>query len=422
MEKLLQKYQFQFYLVIIGIIWLLLLNFFLQIFQQNYIYADTESYIKASEDFYFLHRPNEIRPSLIAAINGLPFLFGFTKSSLFLWNTILNFILWLATVLLIYSFCSKIVNSKKAFCIALVYVFTLGSLLIVFEFLSEPLFSFFLLVPLILFQKYDNTKRIAFLSIGLSMLIISMLIKPASLLLFIGVCFLFGFKILVKVFQNKSSIAIYISIIIVFAHLQSMKTNYGNYTLSYIDAFTYYNYLGTKADCYKQGTKYEQCNNNRYTYFNKFSLPEGKKVAYKDIKYQITENTFNFFKAYISNIIGNSFGGSGYFYAFENKGKLGNFETYKTIFRGISKVQCLLYSLSGVLLSIYYIFKKKTNKTIKIISFSILYIIGISAISSDQGDRFHIVIYPLILILIAEFISKKVRLHFKKSKYLLKFF
>jgi|APCry1669192647_1035423.scaffolds.fasta_scaffold01903_3 hypothetical protein len=410
MRKLLQKYQFQFYLVIIGIFWLLLINFFLQIFQQNYIYADTESYIRASKDFYFSHKPNEIRPSLIAAINGLPFLFGFTKSSLFLWNTILNLILWLATLLLIYSFCSKIVNPKKAFYIALVYVFTLGSLLVVFEFLSEPLFSFSLLVPLILFQKYDNTKKIGFLSIGLSMLIISMLIKPASLLLFFVVCFLFGFKVLVKVLQNKSSIAIYISIIIVFAHLQSMKTNYGNYTLSYIDSFTYYNYLGTKSDCLKNNKEFLQCNNYRYNYFNKFSLPEGKKIAFEDFKNQLTHNTINFMSAYFSNLVGNSCKASGYFYAYENKKSSNNFEVYKIIFRGISRIQCLLYSLIGILLSIYYIFKKKTNKIIKITSFSIVYIIVISAISSDQGDRFHIVVYPLILILVAKFLSKKTKL------------
>ncbi len=408
MKKFLQKYKFQFYLVTIGIFWLLILNFFLQIFQQNYIYADTESYIRASVDLYFFHKPNEIRPTLVAAVNGLPFFFGFAKSSLFLWNIVLNFILWLATVLLIYSFCSKIVNPRKAFYIALIYVFTLGSLLVVFEFLSEPLFSFFLLVPLILFQKYDDTKRISFLSIGLSLLILSMLIKPVSLLLFVGVCFLFGFKVFVKVIQNKSSIAIYISIIIVLTHLQSMKNNYGNYTLSYIDAFTYYNYLGTKADCYKQGTKYVQCNNARYIYFNKFSLPDSKEIAFKDIKYQITENTFNFIKAYFVNVIGNSCGGSGYFYAFENKKGMYNFEIYTIIFRGISRIQCLLYSLIGILLSLYYFFKNKTNKIIKIISFSIIYIIGISAISSDQGDRFHIVIYPLILILFAKFISKKI--------------
>ena len=408
MKSFIQKYQFQFYLFIIGLFWILVLNLFLQIVQQNYIYADTESYIRASEDLYFRHKPNEIRPFLIAAINGVPFLFGFPKSALFLWNTILNLVLWLATIQVIYKFCSRILEPKKAFYLALVYVFTVGSLLIVFEFLSEPIFSFFLLVPLIFFQKYDSTKRIAFLSIGLSLLILSMLIKPISFFLFLGICILFGCKVLLKVLHHKSSIIVYLSILLVLTNLQSMKNNYGNYTLSYIDAFTYYNYLGTKADCYKKGSKYISCNNYRHRYFNKFSLSESKIVAYEDFKYQITEDTFNVIKAYLGNIISNSVGLSSYLRFYENKNNESNFEIYKIFFKGVSRIQCLVYTLIGIVLSIYFLCKRKTVKSIKIISFSILYIIGISGISSDHEDRFHLVIYPLILILCANFLSKKI--------------
>lgn len=405
MKKIIQKFQFQIYLVFIGVLWILILNFFLQIFSQNYVYPDTESYIRASEDLYFSFKPNDIRPSLIAAINGFPLLFGFATSTLFLWNIILNLVIWFTTVLLIFSFCSKLISKKGAFFISLIYLFTLGSLLIVFEFLSESVFTFFLLLSIYFFQKHAITQKVYYLSFGFSILILSMLIKPSSLLLFLFVCVFFGFHLLNKVIRNWSSILIYGSILIVVGHLYSMKSNYGNYTISYIDSFTYYNYLGTRADCFKNGTEFEQCNNYRYRYFNTFSLPDGKKVAFEDIKNQLNNNFFNFSKAYLVNMTLNSSKASGYFYAYENKTNSSNFELIKVLFRGLSRLQTIFYSIVGIVLSLKYIFKKKEDKIIKIISFSIIYIIAISAISSDQGDRFHIVIYPLILILIAKLIQ-----------------
>ena len=37
----------------------------------------------------------------------------------------------------------------------------------------------------------------------------------------------------------------------------------------------------------------------------------------------------------------------------------------------------------------------------------IVYIMGISGISSDQGDRFHIITYPFTLILLANYLKSK---------------
>lgn len=407
MKDFFQKYQYQFYLFFIGWLWIFFLNFFLQIFHQNYVYADTASYIKASTDLYLLNKPNDIRPSLIAAINGFPLLFGYGKNALFLWNNIVNLVLWFTTVLLIYRFCSKLITQKIAFYLALIYVFTLGSLLIVFEFLSETVFTFFLLLSLVLLQKFDASKKTLFLSVGFSTLILSMLIKPASLLLFIGICVFYGIGELKNLIRSKYSITIYIAVFIVFGHMYFMKSNYGNYTISYIDSFTYYNYLGTKADCLKTGKEFVQCNNERYRYFNTFSLPEGKKVAFEDIKNQISNNSFNLIRAYFTNIISNSSKASGYFYVYENKKNASNFETYKLLFRGVSRLQSMFYSLIGILLSIRIIIRKEETKIVKITSFMILYIIAISAISSDQADRFHLVIYPFVLILIANYFSNK---------------
>jgi 4-amino-4-deoxy-L-arabinose transferase-like glycosyltransferase len=371
------------------------------------VFPDSESYILASENLYYLHKADIIRPSLIAAINGFPLLFGYSIDSLFFWNTVINLIFWLAIVLLIYQMALQFVSQKIAFLLALLYLFSVGSLVLIFQVLSETPFTFLLLLSLHFFQKYFNNNQVKHVSFGFSLLIISILIKPMSFGLGI-ILFVFFFYKLKKIFLDKWSLPIYVSILLVFFHMCTMKKNYGNFTISYIDTYTYYNYLGTRADCLKNNTEFVQCNNYRYQYFNTLSLSEGKKEAFRDMKKQITSNTINFVKAYFINIYFNSYRGSGYFYEFKNVNKTSYFEFVKIIFRGISKLQNIFYTMIGVFLAFNFLKKNRRELNfIKVVSFCIMYIFLMSGISSDQGDRFHIVFYPFVIILIAKFINDK---------------
>jgi hypothetical protein len=47
------RFKYQFILIFVGILWIVFLNIFLQTFHQNYVYPDTESYIRASKEFFF---------------------------------------------------------------------------------------------------------------------------------------------------------------------------------------------------------------------------------------------------------------------------------------------------------------------------------------------------------------------------------
>jgi hypothetical protein len=188
-----------------------------------------------------------------------------------------------------------------------------------------------------------------------------------------------------------------------------MKKNYGDFTITYIDAFTYYNYLGTRADCLKNGTEFKQCDNKRHTYFNAFSLTESKKVASNDIKEQLSNNTFNFVKAYFINIYKNSTGGCGYLGVISNKNNTCYFEKMVLLFKVLAKIQNIVFSILGFFLSLYFLVKKPRHiHFMKLVGVITLYIILLSAISSDQGDRFHVVIYPLVLILISGFWARKI--------------
>lgn len=406
MNWVFSKYKSELFLFLFASIWIFCLNFFLQIFNQNYIYPDTASYIKASEEFYLFFKPNEFRPSLIAVFAGFPLLFNFSKSALFGWNIFLNLSLWFFAVVLIFKICCLLVNKKIAFYISLLYILSVGSALIIFEFLAETIFTFFLLVTIYLLQYYVITKKTFYIISALSVLALSALIKPVTLGLFVLALIFYCYINFKKILISKYSLMLYLSVFILLGHMYAMKKAYGNFTLSYIDTYTYYNYLGTRADCLKNNETFVQGNNYRYRYFISLSSSEGKKEAIKDMEYQLINNTSNFFKAYFINLKYNSNVGSGYFYAYSNNNNDSNFEDYKTLFRGLSRFQNIFYTLTGLVLAAYCLFKSKVTY-LRETAFIVLYIIFISAISSDQADRFHIVVYPLILILIAGFISER---------------
>ena len=69
----------------------------------------------------------------------------------------------------------------------------------------------------------------------------------------------------------------------------------------------------------------------------------------------------------------------------------------------------LLTFISLILELLGIFFYKKANTFFLIVSFFILYVVGTTGISSDQGDRFHIIIYPLVLILLANFYQKLIK-------------
>ena len=229
------KYKYSFLLIEIGIVWIILLNFILQIKGQTFVFLDSESYLLASENLYLYHKTDTIRPTFIAAINGFPLLFGFSKNALFLWNTFVNLICWFAIVELIYKIVSKLAPQKNAFIFSLVYLFSVGSLIIVFQVLSETVFALMLLLSLYFFQKYFDNKEAKYITIGMSLLVLSILIKPVSLG-FVVVLLLLFFVKLKSILFSKWSLPLYFSLFVLLFHMYSMKKTYGEMDLCFTES------------------------------------------------------------------------------------------------------------------------------------------------------------------------------------------
>ena len=233
------------------------------------------------------------------------------------------------------------------------------------------------------------------------------MIKPLSLGLFFVIVIRF-YSQWKSIFFSKYSLFIYTAFFLLFFQMNSLKKQYGNFTVSYIDSFTYYNYLGTRAYCLQNNTDYNQGINARVDLFSNLTDSIQKKVASEDLKLQLKTNKVNLIKAYGINLVTNATKGSASVFGCENILKTRYFNYSHYFFKVISKLQNIIFTLLGFLLASYFLIQKRGEIYDKMISFVIFYIIFVSAISSDQGDRFHIVIYPLILILFAKFISKKI--------------
>jgi hypothetical protein len=75
----------------------------------------------------------------------------------------------------------------------------------------------------------------------------------------------------------------------------------------------------------------------------------------------------------------------------------------------VSKWQNRLFTILGFLLAIFYGFKSYKNvNPISFVAFFIIYIYVLSGISCGQGDRFHLVTFPFVVLLLAKFVSERV--------------
>ena len=96
----------------------------------------------------------------------------------------------------------------------------------------------------------------------------------------------------------------------VFVQCAGLKYQFGNFTLSYIDSVTYYDYIGSKAMCLKEGKEFSQLNNPRGEYIYSIECSEQRKIANEDLKQQLQHNTLNLLKAFISDVVDNATSGN----------------------------------------------------------------------------------------------------------------
>lgn len=406
MKSFLLKYKYHIFILFIVLIWISLFDFLTQMSSQGVMHSDSYNYQESAKNLYIFYTGHIYRPILMAAITGIPYLFGGSDQAVFNFSFYVNIFCWLISYLLLFEILKDYIKLKTAFLFTALAIFIVGNTAHVFHLLTETIYQFFIILAFYLLLKYYKTKEFWYLSLSLSLLLSSMLIKPGSKFLAIIITVYFIIEI-IKNHKSKSIIFLYGSLLMILIQCAGMKYQFGNFTISYIDSPTYYAYIGSKAICIKNGKEWTQINNPCADYIFSNEASGQKKIASEDLKNQLQHNTLNLGKAYISDLLENTKSGNSCIEECKNFNGNRYFNFWKTTLFDVTKWQNRFYTLLGIFLSVFFLLKtyKKPNP-FTFISFFIAYIIVLSGISCGQGDRFHLVTFPFVILLLAKFLSE----------------
>lgn len=396
-----KKYKYQILLVFIGLVWITILNYFLQLPLQTIVYNDAANYIEAAQFLYQKQQVHYFRPSFLAFLQGIPFIFGATDDfAIYQFSYFLNLFCWLGFLVVFYELLKDYFNQTAAFLLALCPLFFFGAISLLCHPLSENVFMFVIILAFYYLSKYFKNSQYFNLSFSLSLFLIAILIRPGILVFSIIIILAFLHKI-IQHLKNKANVLLLISGFLIVFHCFQMKQQYSVFTVSFIDSYTYYNYLGTRAEFLKTSTTFNQGSTERNQYLLKKPYAKFPAIARRDLQNQILNNPKNLLKAYFDNILENIKTGSTFLYDLQNINNTVYFDSLKLVIADSTKWTNRILSILGILLSTYFIarFYKKQN-SVFFIAVYVLYTVITSAVSCCQGDRFHLTFFPLVIFMV----------------------
>lgn len=398
MEKI-KANRYRLAIVIVGILWLVFFDYATQMSLQEIIYPDSNSYRSAAENLYIFHRGDHYRPLLISAIYGIPYFFGFDAAAIYQFSFWLNIVFWLASLQLLFGILKSFTKPTIALVLTLISLFSIGNTAYLFHLLSETLFILMMLYAFSLLLRYEREGDVYFLPWGLSVLVLSILVRPGIQYFAVFALLIFARQLWFHRYHVATKV-LYGSIAMLIVQCAGLWYQAGNFTVSYIDAPTYYNYLGSRVEQLKGNPPRE------LGYIYSLPLPEQKKLAGSDMRMQLSEHPDLFFKAYEWNLRENATSGTIAVADCKNI-KERKFFTRDAFF-AISEWQNRLFSLAGLLLaSICLMQRQRLGNIWGLVAIYVLYTILLSAISHSQGDRFSLATYPFTILLFARLISSK---------------
>jgi len=399
---MISKLKYEYLLLFIATAWILLFSFAIQLQPGFSNWGDDSTYLFAAKELYYKGMADVTRPVFVSAVIGLPFLFGCSAAVVVKWGILINFSCWFATLLLVFKIVADRTNRATAFLAATAFVVCLGNLAVSFHLIAEALFVFLWVLVLYGLQLFLRTNNYRVLTLVMAFSILMVVVKPLPIGLVLLLVLYYG-KSIKELWGNRYVVVLLMSLSLLFFQMYSLKKHYGDFTVSYIGSITYYNYLGARADCLKQHSEYIPGENPRTKHFNTLSVHQMKAAATADMKDQLVNNTGNLMKAYGTNIYLNSTKGNSIIHAADNTKQTAYFDVWHWLFMALSKMQNIVVTGIAVFLSLYSLLTRKRQDAFKVVlSVSILYVFLISGISSNEGDRFHLVFFPIAIILAAD--------------------
>ncbi len=137
--------------------------------------------------------------------------------------------------------------------------------------------------------------------------------------------------------------------------------------------------------------------NPRAKHYNRFTSHGQRKIANADFLEQLSANKLNLAKAYLFCLYSNTTKGS--FIISEARSTHFGFGFFHFAFKALSKIQNILFSATGVILSLLILIDVRFSRFTRFIAFAMLGVLLVSAMSCFQCDRFSIIYYPMVVIL-----------------------
>ena len=400
------KLKYEYVLIFISLFSIFLINSLLSLFSQNDLCLDCENYLESAIYLFKNFEVHYYRPIGMSIIYGFPIMFGY-DSYLDLYNyvIIINILFYIGIIIYFFKICSLFFDKKKSFYFSLLLITYFGISLHINELLTEIPFIFFILVAFYCLSKYYILNKTDYLFYAISLFLFTILIRSGIFYFAFGI-FIFYLLTIYKNWSIKRILILIVPAFLILFQMIKMNEQYGNYTISYIDAVTYYNYLGSKSIGLKNNKILNQNSNKRADFIFNQTYKNQKNIAYQDLIYQIKNNTYYLVKAYIDDLEENTKTATSRIQNLKNIKNEKYFDEKIKLFSEITEWQNKLTTLFGLLLALYFtITYNKHNKIVFVFVLYFIYIFFISGISSTQGDRFHIVFYPIVLLLLLFFLK-----------------
>lgn len=375
------------------------------IYNDAYIPPDSFSYMESANMLYINLMVHPIRPLGFAAILGFPnlFLHSVHTDQYVAFGILVNWFVWLGTVVLLFQTLKLVMGPKASFWTTLIYVFTLGSVMINYLALTESVTTLLLLLLTYFVIRFMQTKKWGMLFSAIGFLNLAILVRPGfyylGILLTMILIILAAYR---RQLRSILNVPFLLSLVLIAVQMTAMYRTYGKATPSFIDKTTWYFYLGAEAQAAYTGITLREERAARSEMLEGKSWKEISDVSTKDMVRQLTDNKKNLFVQYMKNEAQNTVGASYAIWKSRLFTGSGIRKVIAEVLTIISRLQNVFYVLMVLAsLWLFVIHFRKLNPAVLLLLMVPLYIILTSGVSFGQGDRFNLVFFPLILIVFA---------------------
>jgi hypothetical protein len=247
-------------------------------------------------------KPHPTRPMGYAALLGIPSLImgKLTTEQYINWGIFLNVLAWLLTIFYLHKSLELFLNSRWALGGTVFFVLCMGNLFHNSLVLTETWTCLFITFSCYFLFKSHVTGQDKYAASAVAMLCLSVMFRPGmyylALLFLLGLVAYFLFRKKLKYLLNASLL---LALGLVLVQNFAIKTHYGNFTPSYVDKTTWFNYLGTKVHAVVNEQSYQEAMRQRQEAGDLDDWKSLSRTSTDDLKRTLMDHPWIFWRSFV---------------------------------------------------------------------------------------------------------------------------